>query len=450
MKSRVSAATIAAYSAPLVPMWMLHTPALSILPGLYATVAGIDLAVLGAILLASRVLDGVTDPLIGVLSDKTRSPLGKRKPWIIAGGLLCMIGVLFWFRPGPDTGALYFLLASVAVYLGWTMVEIPHGAWLSELTADYRQRSRVSGFRTTATYLGYVLFWTGPFLPFFATTEITPEVTRFLSWLVVGLILVTVTWAVLRVPEGNVGVAATPDLKVAVRGLISNRPMRYFSVLMLASALASGMVAGLYFFFIATYLGIPERFSHIGLAVATIGLASAAVWGWVGAKIGKHRMLALCNLSTVATLVAMAFIRPGESAYLAMLAVFSLSALFSSGSTVAYYALMADVVDYDTLKTRANNAGNYYSLITLFQKIGLGAGAGLALVLASAFGFDPDARNEGLALAGFFVAFLGLPILLNLTSTVLAFFFPITETRHRIIRRRLEGRERRAARLRHA
>jgi len=449
LNERVSATTIAAYSAPLVPIWMLHTPALSILPGLYATVAGIDLAVLGIILVASRVLDGVTDPLIGLLSDKTDSRLGKRKPWIIFGGLLCMVGVVFWFRPGPDTGALYFLLASIAVYLGWTMVEIPHGAWLSELTTDYSERSRISGFRTTAIYLGYVLFWSGPFLPIFATTEITPEVTRFLSWLVVALIFVSVTWAVVRVPQGHVGVARTPDLRTAFRGLVANRPMRYFSVLMLASAIASGMVAGLYFFFIATYLGIPERFSHIGLAVATIGVASAALWGVVGAKIGKHRMLAICNLSTVATLVAMGFIRPGDGAYPAMFTVFSLSALFSAGSTVAYYALMADVVDYDTLKTRSNNAGNYYSLITLFQKIGLGAGAGLALMLASAFGFDPDARNEGMALTGFFVAFLGVPILLNLAATVLAFFFPITERRHRIVRRRLEARERRSAGIRH-
>ncbi len=429
---------------------MLHTPALSILPGLYATTAGIDLAVLGAILVVSRILDGVTDPLIGMLSDKTRSRLGRRKPWIIAGGLLCMVGVLFWFRPGAETGALYFLLASIAVYLGWTMVEIPHGAWLSELTPDYQERSRISGFRTTAIYLGYVLFWSGPFLPIFATTEITPEVTRFLSWLVVGLILVSVTWAVIRVPQGDVGIAKTADLKTAFRGLVSNKPMRYFSALMLASAIASGMVAGLYFFFIATYLAIPERFSHIGLAVATIGVASAAFWGLVGARIGKHRMLALCNLSTVATLIAMGFIRPGEAAYPAMFTVFSLSALFSAGSTVAYYALMADVVDYDTLRTRSNNAGNYYALITLFQKIGLGAGAGVALMLASLFGFDPDARNEGLALAGFFIAFLGVPILLNLTSTILALFFPITERRHRIIRRRLEARERRETGVRHA
>jgi len=431
--------TIAAYAAPLVPIWMLHTPALSILPGLYATISGIDLATIGAILVFSRVLDGVTDPLIGLLSDRTRTTIGRRKPWIIAGGLLCMVGVWFWFRPGPDTGALYFLVASITVYIGWTMVEIPHGAWLSELSGDYNERARISGIRTTAIYLGYVLFWLGPFLPIFATTEITPDVTRFLSYLVIGLIVLTMAWAVTRVPVGDESNVESPDLKVALSGLVVNKPLRLYAIIMLSSWLASGMVAGLYFFFVSTYLAIPDKFGHVGLAVALIGFASASFWGWAGAKLGKHRMLAICNLSTVLTLIAMALIRPGDGAFVALLIIFSLSALFTAGSMVAYYALMADVVDYDTLKTRRNNAGNYYAMITLFQKIGLGAGAGIALSLSASFGFDALGQNEGLALAGFFVSFLGIPIALNLVATVLALRFPITRRRHQIIRRRLDS-----------
>lgn len=432
------ASTIAAYAAPLVPIWMLHTPALSILPGLYATVSGVDLATIGAILVFSRVLDGITDPLIGMLSDRTRTAIGRRKPWVIAGGLLCMVGVWFWFRPGPDTGALYFLLASILVYIGWTMVEIPHGAWLSELSGNYSERSKIAGVRTTAIYLGHVVFWLGPFLPMFATTEITPEVTAFMSYLVIGLILLTTAWAVTSVPVGDESKTETPDFKVALSGLIANKPLRLYAVIMLSSWLASGMVAGLYFFFVSTYLAIPDKFSHVGLAVAAIGFASASFWGWAGARLGKHRMLAICNLSTVLTLVAMTLIRPGSAAFTALIVIFSLSALFTAGSTVAYYALMADVVDYDMLKTRRNNAGNYYALVTLFQKVGLGAGAGVALTISALFGFDAQGQNEGVALAGFFVAFLGIPIALNIVATVLALFFPITRRRHRIIRKRLD------------
>ncbi len=429
----------------MVPIWMLHTPALSILPGLYATVSGIDLAVIGIILVASRILDGITDPLIGMMSDRTRTPVGRRKPWIVAGGLLCIVGVWFWFRPSPDTGALYFFLASVVVYVGWTMVEIPHSAWLSELSQDYGERSRIAGYRTTAIYLGYVIFWLGPFLPMFGSTEITPEVTSFSSYVVIALIIVTISWAVLKVPTGSGSRFETPSLKLAMRGLGANKPLRLYAAIILSSWIASGMVAGLYFFFISSYLSIPEKFGHIGVAVAAIGFLSASLWGWAGAKLGKHRMLAICNLSTVVTLIAMGLIQPGSNAFPAMLVIFSLSALFSAGSTVAYYGLMADVVDYDTLITNRSNAGSYYALISLFQKVGLGAGAGIALVISSLFGFDAQGDNEGAALIGFFVAFLGIPIILNLLATLLAMRFPIDERRQRIIRKRLDSRADRAA-----
>ena len=445
MSEKVGVGTVAAYAAPLVPVWMLHTPALSILPGLYATVSGIDMAVIGTILVASRLLDGITDPLVGMLSDRTRTSLGRRKPWIIAGAVLCMLGVWFWFRPSADTGAMYFLLASILVYIGWTMVEIPHGAWLSELSSDYSERSYISGARTTAIYLGHVLFWLGPFLPMFEGTEITPEVTGFLASVITVLIVVTVAWAVLGAPQGQAARYESPDLKAAFRGLVANKPLRLYVAIVLSSWTASGMVAGLYYFFMSTYLAIPERFGHVGLAVAVVGCSSSFFWGWAGAKLGKHRTLAICILSTVATLVAMGTIDPGPSAYLSMMIVFSLSSFFSAGSTVAYYALMADIVDYDRLKQGRNNAGNYYALITLFQKVGLGAGAGIGLVVASGFGFDPQAQNEGLALIGFFVAFLGVPILLNLIAMTMALMFPIDARRHAIIRKRLERRDLRAA-----
>ena len=135
----------------------------------------------------------------------------------------------------------------------------------------------------------------------------------------------------------------------------------------------------------------------------------------------------------------MGFIRPGPEAFPALITIFSLTALFVSGSTVAYYALMADIVDYDTLKTRSNNAGNFYALVTLCQKVGLGAGAGLALIIASLFGFDPQGDNQGWALTGFFIAFLIIPIFLNLLSTTLAALFPITKRRQQVIRRRLDS-----------
>ena len=86
---KLAAGRLLAYSALLVPINILHAPALASLPGLYAKYAGIDLTAMGVILTLSRLFDVVIDPLIGFASDRTRSPWGQRKPWIAEAAKIC-------------------------------------------------------------------------------------------------------------------------------------------------------------------------------------------------------------------------------------------------------------------------------------------------------------------------------------------------------------------------
>ena len=79
-KSQLRKSWILAYSAPMVPIYALHTPALSILPGVYAKYADIELAVLGSILVVSRLFDVFTDPLVGLLSDRTQTRMDRVNP----------------------------------------------------------------------------------------------------------------------------------------------------------------------------------------------------------------------------------------------------------------------------------------------------------------------------------------------------------------------------------
>ena len=109
------------------------------------------------------------------------------------------------------------------------------------------------------------------------------------------------------------------------------------------------------------------------------------------------------------TLVAMAFIQPGPSAFEALIAIFGLSALFVSGSTVAYYALMADIVDYDTLRSGCNNAGNYYALITFVPKGGAGCGCGCVFDHCRAIRFRSPWSERGLGTGRFLYCFYRYP-----------------------------------------
>lgn len=439
----------AAYAAPILPLAIVQAPALSVLPSIYAKEAGISIVALGTVLFLTRLFDAVIDPSIGYLSDGTRSRWGPRKVWIALGAVIVAIGCWFWFRPSATTGLGYFLFWSLVVYLGWSLLEVPHSAWLADLSSDYGERSRLSAWRSSAEIVGRLLFFIVPLLPFFATTEITGETTRVVSWIALILLPLMVIISFRFAPKGRPVQIAEADrnpLKV-LRGVWSNRPFRVLFVALLLGQIASGMVGALYVFYMGAYLGIADKVAHVAVGVSLISLASTQVWPSIMDRIGKHGALAVGVFGTAATLVLMAFLRAGPFAFPGMLLVFGLSSITSASLNVAMFALVADVADYDELKTGQNNAASYFSLVTLIVKIGLAVGGGASLIIAGLFGFDVKSGNSGLAMGGFFLAFIVIPILLNMVSFGFAMRFPLNRRRQGIITGRLSARRARQSDL---
>lgn len=429
----------AAYAAPILPLAIVQAPALAVLPSIYAKEAGVSMAALGTVLFVTRLFDAVIDPSIGYLSDGTRSRWGPRKLWMALGALIVAVGCWFWFRPSAETGVGYFLLWSLVVYLGWSLLEVPHSAWLADLSDDYDERSRLSAWRSSADLAGRLLFFIVPLLPLFATTEITGETTRVVSWLVLILLPVAIAISFRFAPQGRpvpIPEADRNPLKV-LGGVWGNRPFRVLFVALLLGQIASGMVGALYVFYMGAYLGIADKVAHVAVGVTLISLASTQVWPSIMKRIGKHGALSVGMFGTAATLVLMAFLRPGPLAFPGMLLVFGLSSITAASLNVAMFALVADVADYDELKTGRNNAASYFSLVTLIVKVGLAVGGGASLIVAGLFGFDPQGVDQTDAMAGFFLAFIVIPILLNLISFGFAVRFPLNRRRHAIVVRRL-------------
>jgi Na+/melibiose symporter-like transporter len=413
---------------------------LSIIPALYAKYSAVSFTAIGLILILTRSLDAITDPMVGHLSDRIETRMGLRKPWIIAGMLLCCIGAWFWLRPGDDTGWPYFLVWSVCVYVGWTLIEIPHSALLGELSPDYAERSSLAAYRTLAYFLGISVFLSLPLLPLFSSSEMTPEVTALASWLIVLSLPLLVLILVLKVPSQFRAHRVDRPLKGSFKLITGNKPFRIFGLTVLCTHLASGMVAGMYFFFLDNVLGILDKIAHIGLLAAAVSVLASFAWGPVVAKLGKHRVMALAALVNVGVLSVMGMLTPGPWAFPLMLLLFSLSAVFNSGSIVASYALLADIVDYDTLKTGSTRFGSYYSILTFLNKFGLGIGGGASFLFASAFGFSASERAGNDGMFGFYLAFIILPIGLNILGAIAISLFPINRRRHAIIQRRLSSR----------
>ena len=301
----------------------------------------------------------------------------------------------------------------------------------------------MASFRTMCQFGGHLLFFSIPFLPIFASTEFTPEVTATAAWVIIVLLGLSVIPVVKTLPSSQLHAGVRPGVGEILGALFRNKPFLIYFVSILCTFLASGMTAGLYFFFMTGYLNIGEKVAHVGLFAFIVSLFATQLWPPLMNRYGKHRTLAISNVGTICALVMMGFIRPGEAAFPMMLGVFIWSAITNSGSPICMLSIMADVVDYDEWKTGSNKAGSYYSFNTIVNKAGIALGGGLALVLVGLFGFSIDGENDRLAMSGFYTAFLGIPILLYVTSIVLISQFPIDKRRHAIIRRRLDSLARR-------
>jgi glycoside/pentoside/hexuronide:cation symporter, GPH family len=429
-----------AYAGVYMPFSILHAPALAVLPALYAKYAHMQLIFIGAVLALARVLDCVLDPVIGFASDRTRFRYGRRKPWIVLGALISSIAAFFLFRPDASTGAVYFTLWYFLMYVGWTFGEIPHTAWLNEISPAYDERSRLATYRSSAGFLGMLSFQLCAFLPWFPTTDMTPAVTAAASWLVIVLMPITVSWALIRVPDVEGPTRRRTSLASVLRGVKHNRPFWIFIASIACSWMASGMVGALFFFYLQDYLGIGNKFAHIQIIALLMGIMGTFFWLRVMLWIGKHHSLAISCASTLLTLIGMALVRPGSEAFPMIFVLFAVSAFSSAGNEAAGWSMMADVVDYGTLKTGERHAGNYFAVMSFTSKISLAAGGGLALIIAGLFGFSAEHSNGPAAMRGFFLAFIVIPLILNGAASLLAYGFPLDPRRQEIVRRRIQGR----------
>ena len=136
------------FSAIAIPASAAALPIGVYLPTIFARDFGLSLGSIGLVFLLGRLWDAVTDPVVGALSDRTRSRFGRRKPWIAAGGALFLAAALFLFFPAAGVTPLYLGVVLFFFYRGWTAMQIPFLAWSGEISGQYHQRTRIATYQT--------------------------------------------------------------------------------------------------------------------------------------------------------------------------------------------------------------------------------------------------------------------------------------------------------------
>lgn len=433
-----TSAELVRFSAVAVPLAAAGLPLGVYLPAIYARDYGLSLTVIGIIFLLGRLWDAIADPVMGALSDRTRSPYGRRKPWIAAGGAIFGLSSIFLFFPPFGVTPLSLGIVLFFFYLGWTAVQIPFQAWSGEVSGDYHQRTRIATYQTVVTSAALLVTLILPTI----ADQLRPGDGHLQLSLMGGLVLLSIvpalilTLTALREPPLPPVPVGKPSLKETIRAITGEPLLLRVLASDFAVTLAQNIRAALIVFFVTFYMGRPEWAGGLFLFQFVFGIFAGPIWLKIGRRYGKHRTAVAGELVQVAINLSLLFVTPDTFGLL--LALTLAQGLAQGSGNLMLRAIVADVADKHRLDSGEDRTGLYYSVFSLAGKTATAVAIGIALPLVSWLGFDPKATNSPEALTGLLLVFALGPAIAHALSAALIARFPLDEAAHAEIRRQLD------------
>ena len=413
-----------AYGLPGLPLAMLGLPLYVYLPTFYAEDLGLSLALVGTVLLVARALDVITDPLIGLLSDRGIVAGLGRKTFIVLGVPILLLGVEFLFRPGDQASAAHLLLWTLVAYLGWTLVSVPYNAWGAEVPRNYHERTRIAASREGFMILGTFMAVALPALMGIAD-QADATLARFagLLWVLVPL---AVFIALLHVPAAP---AAPPERSPRGdewRRLLRNRPARRLLLAYLLNGIANGLPATLFLLFVTHTLKASAWSGPLLAAYFLSGVLALPLWLYLARRIDKQRSWAISMLLACLAFIAVPFLGPGDAE---LFLIICLVSGLSLGADLALPAsIQADVAADHEARSGRQRSGVLFGLWGMLTKLALALAVGIAFPVLEFSGFSTDRPESAPPALILGLLYGGLPVILKLTAAWLAWGLPRLDT----------------------
>jgi len=437
VKTQLSTTSLIAYSGLALPISIAELPIILYLPAFYAKEVGLSIGMVGLVFLFARLWDGFSDPVIGILSDRINSPFGRRKPWVIVGAPLLMGATWFLCNPPDQVGFLYLGFWAVLFYTALTIVKIPYWSWGAELSSDYEERSRITGFRESGSMIGNIIVAAAPLL--LLPNDAPIRDVLFLITLLI-ILLLPITIAPLAIAIKDPQRVSTPGFKFAhiLSALRQNRPLLLFLIAMICNYVSLGIINSTAIFLIDIGLGLPGAFFSLFFIQYMAAIVSVPILVRLGNRFDKHRVLA-GSFAITAIYYLIAFTLPMGSYYL-VAGLICIGGITFACAYIFITSILADIVDFDTAVSGEERTGIYMAALNLVMKFGLALGVGLAYGFLDIVGFDPAAATHTaedvfkIRLVGY-----GPTSALLIPAFYILWKFPITKTVQRELRRQIEA-----------
>jgi len=386
MSFNVSKLSMAGFSFPAMPLAAFLQSKYILLMPLYAITMGLDAKVIAGIFFTTKMFDVVTDPIFGVISDRYKTPWGRRRPWLAIGTIILVVAIYMLFIPRGQVGANYLFGWLVVVYIGWTMTTVSHTAWALELSTDYDQRTRITGWLQISAMIGMMLIALMPAaLEEFGNPSHRDKVAA-VGWMLVVLLPVAVFVCLRSLPEPETPPPAHIGLRRAVAIVASNWALLRLLAANASITAAYAVVQALFVFFVTSTLQLGERTGFILFFLMVGGTAFIPVWVRLAERFSKHQTMQLAVLYGIFAPALLLFLPPGHL-WLTALAFLFVGAITSAHELLPR-TMMADVCDHDQAESGSERMGLYYSLLQLSSKLAAGLMASGIYVVLAWFGFD--------------------------------------------------------------
>ena len=411
----------------------------------YTDVLKISPVAAAGVLLVARVVDAITDPMMGAIAERTNTRWGRLRPYLLWGAIpLGAITVLTFTVPDLDeTGRVLWAYATYVLFgMLYTVVTIPYSALTASLTDDYQERTKLSTWRMGCAFLGagVVTVAVPELVPLFATQADGYQAVMVLFAVIASLLLTITFFSTEEVikppPQQQLG------WRDSLQAVFANGPLMIVIALFTIGMLSFTVRQTIAVYYFTYNIGRPDllsTFFGLGLIVMLIGLPAVPA---LALRFGKEGAIKLGSLFSITACIGF-YLTPADDHFWTIVWG-CLVALGGAPLAVLGWAMIPDTVEYAQWKHGKRADGAVYSSASFFQKLAKAiGGAGVALALG-AVGYVANTEQTPEALEAIKQMLTLVPAALMTMALVLARFYTLDSELHGRIRAELQARAREA------
>lgn len=439
MRKPLSRLTMLAYGAGDLG-FSLTDAIIGVLYGIFLTdVVGLQPGYAAAAVFIGRSWDYINDPLIGYLSDRTRSRWGRRRPFLLFGFIPFGIAfILMWWHP-PIESAIGLMLYYAFAYLFYdaaaTFVYMPYFALTPELTPDYDERTTLTSYRMGFSIIGGLVAFTVPLIIIGTMRPENADRVMMMAVIfgIVSALPLLLTFFGTRERE-VFQKQSQPNLRTSLRSALKNRPFIFAIGIFLFTWTGLNIVQTMLLYFLKYRLGLEAESDLVAGTVFVVALLTLPLWEWASRRWDKRNAYIGGMVFLSLVMITLIAIDPswglGVVIFLAALAGVGVAAVH-----VLPWSIIPDAVEVDELETGERHEGMYYSLVLLLRKVASSIAIPLTLLVLDWSGYISNAEVQAPSAVRAIQALMGpVPAVCFGLGIAFALFYPLTRERHAEIR----------------